>query len=47
MTQMYKLFADGFYDFPGPNPPDILVELGVKFHTLDDFVKEKIVPVIQ
>ncbi|KZT50784.1 NAD(P)-binding protein [Calocera cornea HHB12733] len=47
LISMFKLFGDGFYDFPGPNPPDMLVELGVKFHTLDDFVKEKLVPLMQ
>ncbi|KZO99022.1 NAD(P)-binding protein [Calocera viscosa TUFC12733] len=46
LISMFKLFGDGFYDFPGPNPPEILVELGVEFHTLDDFVKAKLVPLM-
>jgi len=27
-------------------PPPILMKLGVKFHTFDEFVREKIVPVV-
>jgi len=47
LISMFKLFGDGFYDFPRPNPPDILVGLGVKFHTLDEFVKVVVVPIMQ
>ncbi|EJU01405.1 NADP-binding protein [Dacryopinax primogenitus] len=30
LISMFKLFSDGYYDFSGPNPPEILLDLGLK-----------------
>ncbi|KZT50372.1 NAD(P)-binding protein [Calocera cornea HHB12733] len=41
---LFKFFDDGYYRFPQSN---ILEELGVKTHSYEDFVRERVVPYLQ
>jgi len=40
---LFKWQADGYYTYPGQSiPPQVLVEAGAKFHTFEEYVKEKV-----
>ncbi|KZO94748.1 NAD(P)-binding protein [Calocera viscosa TUFC12733] len=39
---MFIFFRD-YWDYPDPIPPTILTDLGIKFHTFEDYVRDKLV----
>ncbi|KZO94747.1 NAD(P)-binding protein [Calocera viscosa TUFC12733] len=40
---LFKWLAEN-WNYPGTIPPPILTDFGVKFHSFEDFVREKVVP---
>jgi len=44
LTEMNKWCCEELWGYGDKIPVDILVKLGVKFHRLDDYVREKVVP---
>ncbi|KZT59964.1 NAD(P)-binding protein [Calocera cornea HHB12733] len=44
LKTMYLWSDEGYLSYPGGIPPPILVNLGVKFHTFEDYVKETVIP---
>ncbi|KZO94732.1 NAD(P)-binding protein [Calocera viscosa TUFC12733] len=44
LKSMYKWADEDYVHYPGGVPPPILLKLGVKFHSFEEYVKETVVP---
>jgi len=44
LKEMNQWIDEGFHTHAGAIPPDILVRLGVKFHSFEDYVRERVAP---
>ncbi|KZT59969.1 NAD(P)-binding protein [Calocera cornea HHB12733] len=43
---LHQWQADGYYTYAGSIPPNILVKAGVQFGTFEEYVREKVLPVV-
>ncbi|KZO94727.1 NAD(P)-binding protein [Calocera viscosa TUFC12733] len=43
---LHKWQADGYFTYPGPIPAEVLLKAGVSFGTFEQYVREKVLPVV-